>query len=127
MNSSMRCRGDIGIGVYTTYDNFFLSQNALANGHHQKNTCFRSFTNQFLQKFLSSEKLFFTKHPSKTQQFQDIPENSPPVLIRGGFFASASEARRRNDTPGTSHHVEQPCTLLEINIAPKTTSFGKYI
>ena len=23
---------------------------------------------------------------------QDIPENSPPVLIRGGFFASASEA-----------------------------------
>ena len=36
MNSSMRCRGDIGIGVYTTYDNFFLSQNALANGHHQQ-------------------------------------------------------------------------------------------
>eukprot|EP00439_Symbiodinium_sp_Y106_P053640 s1326_g7.t1 len=32
--------------------------------------------------------------PGRSDEFfyEDIPENSPPVLIRGGFFASASEA-----------------------------------
>ncbi|CAE7728252.1 unnamed protein product, partial [Symbiodinium sp. CCMP2592] len=31
--------------------------------------------------------------PGRSDEFfyEDIPENSPPVLIRGGFFASASE------------------------------------
>merc|ERR1711948_50613 len=31
--------------------------------------------------------------PARTDEFffEDLPEDSPPVLIRGGFFASASD------------------------------------
>ena len=75
-----------------------------------KKNMFQKFHQPICAEISEFGKFFFTKHPSKTQQFQDIPENSPPVLIRGGFFASASEARR----PKRHTRNLSPCGAYEL-------------